>query len=166
MNNMDIQKIIRQFEKNRAPLLPVLLAVQDASPQNYLSEEAVNEIARILKVSRSRVYSTASFYSEISLQPRGIHIVRVCTNAPCENAGKAFVLKAIETELGITVGQTTADGLFTLESVNCLGACYMSPAMKVDDTVYGDLVPEKAAGIIRNLRKEHQNEPSFARVGF
>lgn len=158
MKNMDVQRIIHQFGNDKALLLQVLLAVQDTNPQKYLSEEAVNEIADILKISRSRVYSTASFYSEISLQPRGTHVIRVCTNAPCENAGKALILKAIEQELGITVGQTTPDGLFTLESVNCLGACYMSPAIKVDDTIYGDLVPEKVAGIISNLRKEHQNE--------
>jgi len=158
MKNMDVQSIIHQFGSDKALLLQVLLAVQDANPQKYLSEEAVNQIAEILKISRSRVYSTASFYSEISLQPRGIHIIRVCTNAPCENAGKALIQKAIEQELGITVGQTTPDGLFTLESVNCLGACYMSPAIKIDDTIYGDLVPEKVASIISNLRKEHQNE--------
>lgn len=155
---MDVQSIIHQFGSDKALLLQVLLAVQDSNPQNYLSEETVNEIADILKISRSRVYSTASFYSEISLQPRGIHIIRVCTNAPCENAGKALILKAIEQELGITVGGTTSDGLFTLESVNCLGACYMSPAIKIDDTIYGNLVPEKAINIISNLRKEHQNE--------
>ena len=85
-------------------------------------------------------------------------MIRVCTNAPCENAGKAEVLRAIENELGISLGQTTKDGLFTLESVNCLGACYMSPAIKVDDTVYGNLTGEEVASILSDLYEEYQNE--------
>lgn len=155
-----IQEIIKQFAKDEALLLQVILAVQDADPQNHLSEKAVNEIAQEMNISRSRVYSTASFYSEVSLIPRGVHIIRVCTNAPCENAGKASILAAIVQELGIEIGQTTFDGLFSLESVNCLGACYMSPAIKIDGTIYGDLTPYDAVAAIRNLRKEHQNEQS------
>ncbi|NBJ15273.1 MAG: NAD(P)H-dependent oxidoreductase subunit E [Dehalobacter sp. 4CP] len=153
-----IKEVVNRFGKKEALLLQVILAVQDADPQNHLSEEAVNEISREMNISRSRVYSTASFYSEISLKPRGIHIIRICTNAPCENANKASILAAIKQELGIKIGQTTADGLFSLESVNCLGACYMSPAIKIDDAVYGDLTPEAAVTIIHNLRKEYQDE--------
>lgn len=160
MSSVDIYNIVNEIGIDKAPLLQVLLAVQDANLQKYISEDAVNEIALLLKISRCRVYSTASYYSEISLKPRGIHIIRVCTNAPCENAGKAEILKAIEQELNITVGQTTYDGLFTLESVNCLGACYMSPAIKVDDKIYGLLTPKEAISIIRSLSKEHKNEQS------
>lgn len=155
-----VKEIIRQFGGNKALLLQVILAVQDADPQNYLSEKAVNEIAQEMAISRSRVYSTASFYSEISLKPRGTHLIRVCTNAPCENAGKADILYAIEQELGITIGQTTPDRLFSLESVNCLGACYLSPAVKVDDTIYGNLTPQEIVSVIRDLRKEYTNEQS------
>lgn len=155
-----VKEIIRQFGGNKALLLQVILAVQDADPQNYLSEKAVNEIAQEMNISRSRVYSTASFYSEISLKPRGTHLIRVCTNAPCENAGKADILYAIEQELGITIGQTTPDRLFSLESVNCLGACYLSPAVKVDDTIYGNLTPQEIVSVIRDLRKEYTNEQS------
>lgn len=154
MGTAEIRFIIKQLGEKKAPLLQVLLAVQDATPGRYLSEEAVNEIARILEVSRCRVYSTASFYSEISLKPRGLHLIRVCTNAPCENAGKEEILNTIERELGVTVGQTTQDGQFTLESVNCLGACFMSPAIKVDDTLYGNLTPESVVSVLNSFRKE------------
>jgi NADH:ubiquinone oxidoreductase subunit E len=158
MNNFDVPKIIKHFAKDKALLLPVLLAVQDAHPQKYLCEKAVHEIAQTMKISRSRVYSTASFYSEISLKPRGMHLIRVCANSPCENAGRALVLNTIEQELGITLGQTTPDGLFTLESVSCLGACYMSPAIKIDDEVYGHLTAGEVVALIQKLRKEYQNE--------
>lgn len=147
-----LQEIVGELGHDKAALLPILLAVQDASPQNYVSEEAVNEIAYILNVSRSRVYSTASFYSEISLKPRGRHIVRICVNAPCEDGGKEKILQALETELGITMGQTTPDLIFTLEGVSCLGACYMSPTMKIDDKLFGNLTPDLAIQIIRKLR--------------
>jgi NADH-quinone oxidoreductase subunit E len=146
--------IINSMGAGPEALLQILLAVQDASPENYVSEDAINEVAHILSVSRSRVYSTASFYSVISLKPRGRHIVRVCINAPCENAGKQEIIAVLEDELGVKLGQTTPDGQFTLEGVSCLGACYMSPAMKIDHELYGDLQPAMAVAIIRSYRKE------------
>lgn len=152
------QVIVAAAGKAQPALLQVLLAVQDASPENYVSEEAVNEIAHLLGVSRSRVYSTASFYSVISLRPRGRHIIRVCVNAPCENAGKQAVLTALEEELGVGLGGTTADGRFTLEGVSCLGACYMSPAIKIDDQLYGDLTADKAVAVVRRYREEEPIE--------
>ncbi len=135
-------------------LLQLLLDAQSLSGRNYVSEDEVSRIARELNVSKSRVYSTASFYSEISLEPRGRHLVRICTNAPCENAGKAEVQAAIQQELGIVPGETTEDGMYTLESVNCLGACYMSPAIRIDDEVYGNLDSEEAVRLIRETTEE------------
>ena len=134
-------------------LLPVLLAVQDESPQNYISESAINEIAGRLGLSRSRVYSTASFYSGISLKPRGRYIIRVCINAPCENAGKDGLLAELGTLLGIELGETTADRMFTLEGVSCLGACYMSPAVRIGDSLYGNLTPEKLEPLLKVYRE-------------
>lgn len=131
-----------------AGLLQVLLAVQDANPRNYVSEEDIQQIAADLDCSRCRVYSTASFYDEISLTPRGENIIRVCTNAPCENAGKKEILRALEKQLQISIGGTTKDQRFTLESVNCLGACFMSPAIKINDRIYGNLTPEEVPGIL------------------
>jgi NADH:ubiquinone oxidoreductase subunit E len=148
-----VSEIINNMEGRQA-LLQILLAVQDASPENYVSEDAVNDIAYMLKVSRSRVYSTASFYSVISLKPRGRHIVRVCINAPCENAGKQEIVEVLEDQLGIRLGETTSDRQFTLEGVSCLGACYASPAIKIDDTLYGDLTPELVVAILRGYREE------------
>lgn len=155
-----VQEIVGKMGREKAPLLQVLLAVQDASPQNYVSEESVKAIARAMKISRCRVYSTASFYTEISLKPRGRHLIRVCGNAPCENAGNKAILKAIEEELGITIGETTEDGLMSLEKVSCLGACYKSPAIKVDHEIYGNLTSEEAVSIIRGLREAFKNEQS------
>jgi len=160
MDKAKICAIVEQLGRDKAALLAILLAVQDANPQKYVSETAVNEIARLLSISRSRVYSTASFYSELALHPRGKHIIRLCINAPCENAGKDAVQTALETELGITLGETTADFLFTLEGVSCLGACYIAPAMKIDDQLYGDLTPAAAIRIVQELKECANNERS------
>ena len=150
--------IVSELGPEKGSLLAILLAVQDASPESYVSEEAVNEIARLLNTSRSMVYSTASFYSEISLAPRGRHIVRLCINAPCEDAGKEEIRIALEKELGIKLGETTQDKMFSLEGVSCLGACNMSPAIKVDDKVYGDLTPAGAVRVMRELKEAAKNE--------
>lgn len=153
-----VGEIVSELGSEKGSLLAILLAVQDASTENYVSEEAVNEIARLLNTSRSMVYSTASFYSEISLAARGRHIVRLCINAPCEDAGKEEIRTALEKELGIKMGETTKDKMFSLEGVSCLGACNMSPAMKVDDTVYGDVTPAGAVRVIREIKEAAKNE--------
>ena len=158
MSMYTVQEVIANMDKENPLLLQVLLAVQDANPLNYVSVAEMSEIATILGVTKSRVFSTASFYSEISLTPRGRHLIRVCTNAPCENAGKEELVKAIEKELNISIGQTTADQYFTLESVNCLGACFMAPAIKIDKQIYGDLTPDKAVQIIRKMRGANNDE--------
>ena len=149
-----VKEIVAEIGESKTALLPILLAVQKASPDNCVNEAAMNEIAKLLHLSRSRVYSTASFYSELALQPRGRNIVQVCVNAPCENAGKDEIVYALETELGVTLGETTSDAAFTLEGVNCLGACYMSPAIKVNGALYGNLTADKAVSVIRQYRKE------------
>ncbi len=150
LKTLSPEKSVEQVEHS---LLQVLLERQNANPLNYLSEIDIETIAAEMDLSRSRVYSTASFYSEISLTPRGRHLVRLCGNAPCENAGKQALEDALRGELGIGVDETTEDGFATLENVHCLGACYMSPAMKIDDRIYGNLTPEAAVKILRDLRE-------------
>lgn len=152
MDSKRIEKIIDEMGGKDSPLLQVLLAVQDESPNHYISEESVGAIAKHLGITRGRVYSTASFYSEISLKPRGKNIIRICTNAPCENAGKLQVQNALKDLLNINIGETTEDQMFTLESVNCLGSCYMTPAMKINDTIFGNVNAEELSQIIGRFR--------------
>lgn len=149
-----IEKIINELDGKQSPLLQVLIEVQDISPNHYINEESVGTIAKLLGITRGRVYSTASFYSEISLVPRGKNIIRICTNAPCENAGKKLLLDALKDLLHIDIGETTEDQMFTLESVNCLGSCYMSPAIKINDKIFGNVITEELPQIIDSLRKE------------
>lgn len=148
MAAQSVQQIGHIADNRQLSLLQVLLAVQDANPSNYVSEEDIQQISATMGVSRCRVYSTASFYDEISLEPRGVNIIRVCANAPCENAGRQAILDALRNCLRVEIGETTENKLFTLESVNCLGACYMSPAIKINDKIYGDLSPSDIPGIL------------------
>jgi NADH-quinone oxidoreductase subunit E len=132
----------------------VLMLLTDVNRElGYVPEEAMRAIARAAGVSTAQVQSIATFYSFISLRPRGRHIVRLCKTISCAMKGSAEVLAAVERELGIEAGQTTSDGAVTLETTSCLGLCDQSPAMLVDDTPHSGLTPGKACEIVRGLRK-------------
>ena len=88
-----------------------------------------------------------------SLKPRGRHVIRICTSPPCHLAGGWSVLSALQEELGIAVGETTPDGLFTLETTSCLGICGVAPAMMIDDEVYGQLTPKRLREILVSYRE-------------
>jgi NADH:ubiquinone oxidoreductase subunit E len=120
----------------------------------HVSPEAIRETAKATGVSTAEVQSVATFYSFISLEPRGSHVVRLCKTISCAMKGSPDILEAVEKELGIKAGQTTADGLVTLETTSCLGLCDKSPAMLVDDAPHSGLTPERACEILRALRKE------------
>jgi len=131
----------------------VLRLLQEVNGElGHVSPESVREISRITGVSTAQVQGVASFYSFLSLRPRGRHIVRLCTTVSCEMKGSERLLEALEKELCICAGETTPDGRVTLETTSCLGLCDKSPAMLVDDVPYSGLTPEKACEIVRGLR--------------
>lgn len=117
----------------------------------HVSPESVREISRITGTSTAHVQGVASFYSFLALEPRGRHVVRLCTTVSCEMKGSGRLLEALEKELCICAGDTTPDGRVTLETTSCLGLCDKSPAMLVDDVPYSGLTPEKACEIVRGL---------------
>ncbi len=111
----------------------------------------MRELADAIDVSLSEVYGVASFYSFLSTRPLGRHVIRVCRSVPCFLKSSDSLAAQIEAELGVRAGETTPDGRFSLELVNCIGACDQAPAMLVDDDVHGDLTAAK----IRRLLKEY-----------
>jgi NADH:ubiquinone oxidoreductase subunit E len=117
----------------------------------YVPEEAMRAIAKAVGVSNAEIYSVVSFYSFLSTEPRGRHIVRLCHTISCAMKGSADILDALKGELGIGVGETTGDGRVTLETTSCIGLCDQSPAMLVDDVPHSRLTPEKACEIVRGL---------------
>lgn len=117
----------------------------------YLPRPVLDELARQSLVPLARIYGVATFYSQFRLTPGGKHTVRVCRGTACHVRGAPRIMDAIAGRLGVTDGETSEDGLFSLESVACLGTCYLAPVMVVDDRYYGNLTPEQAVKILEGL---------------
>ncbi len=148
-----IGEILKRFEPRRENLLDILHAMQEASPTNSLSKEDIEAVAKYVGITPAEVWGTATFYSMFSVKPRGKYVIRVCTSPACHLLGGESVLEALKRELGIDVGETTKDGVFTLETSSCLGICGVAPAMMIDEIAYGNLTPEKIKEIILSYRK-------------
>jgi NADH-quinone oxidoreductase subunit E len=133
----------------RHQLLGMITAEQEKN--RYVSEEAMADMAEALQLPIGDVYGVATFYSFVSTRPLGRHVIRICKSVPCLLQKGETMAGVIERELGIRPGETTADGRFTFEETNCIGACDQAPAMLVDDAVYGDLTPEKIREILQSF---------------
>lgn len=131
----------------------LVLALHDVQAlRNYLPREALRVVARVLDVPESRVYGVATFYSMFSTTPRGRHIIRICESAPCHVMGAREVIDSLLDQLGVEIGGTTADGLFTVEATSCLGVCGVAPALMIDDEVYGNLIPGDLFEILQRYK--------------
>lgn len=144
-------------EGARGDLLALLKERQRA--EGFLSETALAEIAEKANLPCSEVYGVATFYSFLSTKPRGRNVVRVCKGLPCHLRESAGVIDAISRELGIRPGESTADGAFSFELANCIGACDKAPAMLINDTVHGDLTDAKIGEILRSYRENGGGDP-------
>ncbi len=149
---MCTQQIIEQFAPEQHNLLNILHALQDNHPQNYLTEQALDDTARYLGLPKSSVYGVATYYTMFSLVPRGRYIVRVCTSVVCELHKAGRVIGSLENMLGITTGETPPDGMFTLELSECLGQCQDAPSVMVNEKVYNNLDDNRLAEIIHQIR--------------
>lgn len=116
---------------------------------SYLPREALERVAQRTGLPISRIYSLATFFKAFSLEPRGKHIVSVCLGTACHVRGAGVILEKIERELGVKAGHTTSDGLFTLEVVNCLGDCAVSPVALVDGETYAKINVTKVDGLLK-----------------
>ena len=134
-------------------LIGVLQDVQDHF--GYLPPTALREVSRRTRIHLSRIYGVVSFYAQFYTEPRGRHTVRCCRGTACHVKGAGRVLAAIQRELGIEEGETTPDMLFYLETVACLGTCFLAPVMMIDNTYYGRLTPRQIQSILRTYRTKH-----------
>ena len=133
-------------------LVQALHATQDAF--GWLPRVALEDIATEMSVPFSRVFGVASFYSQFRLTPVGKHVIDVCMGTACHVAGAPLVVEAFSQELEVPVGGTTADGLFTLQTVNCVGACALAPVVRLGaDETFGRMGPNEARKLVRKLRK-------------
>jgi len=144
----ELAAYIDEMKDKQGPLMPVMQKAQDLF--SYLSLETQIFIADRLGVPVTDVYGVATFYSQFSLQPKGDNIVSVCLGTACYVKGAADVLEAVKKSLGIEVGETTADGKFTIQDTRCLGCCGLAPVMTINDKVYGRLVASDVKGILES----------------
>jgi NADH:ubiquinone oxidoreductase subunit E len=145
-------QIIASYGANRESLIMILQ--ETSAVFNYLPEDALRTISARLEIPFSEVYGTASFYKAFSLEPKGKHIVQVCLGTACHVRGAPLVLEQLERVLGIPDGKTTDDGLFTLETVNCLGACALGPIVVVDGEYHGNMSMGKVAKLVDTYAKK------------
>jgi len=151
---MTVKDIVNKYKNKRENLLLILHEIQNRHPQNYLSKKDIELLSKEIKIPVSDIVGTASFYSMFSFTPRGKYIIRVCESPPCHLLGAQTIFKAIETKLGIKEGETTKDGLFTLEGTSCLGICGVAPAIMINDEAYGNLDEEKIGKILDQIREK------------
>ncbi|MGB2824914.1 MAG: NADH-quinone oxidoreductase subunit NuoE, partial [Phycisphaerae bacterium] len=131
-------------------LIGLLQEMQDRF--GYLPPAALAGISRRMRIPLSRVYGVVSFYAQFYTEPRGRHTVRCCRGTACHVKGADRIIDAVQKALGIEEGQTTPDMLFYLETVACLGTCFLAPAMMIDNQYYGKLVPQRVKSILNSYQ--------------
>lgn len=119
---------------------------------NYIPEDAVSYAAKVFDIPLAKAYGVATFYSYLKIGERGKYIIRICESAPCHVAGAHEVVQALEKELGIKMGETTADGKFTLEFTECVGQCQATPVITLNSKPYGDMTPEKISAVLAECK--------------
>lgn len=153
-NDIDWEKIdniIDEYNSNKESLLMILQDINEL--YNYVPPDTIPVLAQKLNVPKSLIYSVATFYKTISLEPRGQFIINVCTGTACHVRGAEKIIDAVQDNLQIDTGQTTQDGLFTLETVRCLGCCAAGPVFTVNKNMHGGLDRSSALNIIDDYKK-------------
>ncbi len=151
----EVQKIVERYPegKQKSALIPVLHLAQQENG-GWLSTEAMDYVASLLKLEPIEVYEVATFYSMYNLKPVGRYLFEVCQTGPCMLRGSDDIIKYIGEKLGIKPGQTTADGMFTLKTVECLGACGYAPMMQLGKHYREHLTREKVDAIVDECRSQ------------
>lgn len=146
-----LDEVIKQYKGKPGGLIPVLHQAQLIF--GYLPKDVQIRVAEGLGLPLSEVYGVITFYSLFSLQPRGKHTIGICLGTACYVKGAAEILKALEDKLGIKVGESTEDGLFSLMQTRCLGACGLAPVLTIGEDVYGRLTPEMLPDILNRYEQ-------------
>lgn len=147
-----LKEVIAKHLDQPGGLMPVMQEAQGI--YGYLPLEVQQMVADGLGVSLSEVYGVATFYSQFSLTPKGKHQISVCLGTACYVKGSDKILEAVENQLGIKSGECTPDGLFSIDSCRCVGACGLAPVMTIGEDVYGKLVPDQVKKILDSYRNE------------
>lgn len=147
-----VKELSDKHGRERKSLMPILQGI--VQKHNYLTDEAMVEVARELDISAAEVYGTASFYTFLDTQVRGKYVIRICKTITCSMKGKIDIIHTLEDMLKIKVGETTPDKQFSLLETNCIGWCHKAPAILINDMPYTELTPEKVTEIIKGYMRK------------
>ena len=148
-----VERILDNYPRNELSTIAILQDIQEH--YHYLPREVFPYVAKAIGVGEARLYGVATFYENFSLEPKGKYVIRCCDGTACHVRGSIPILERLRQELGLTDGRKTTEDLgFTVETVSCLGACGLAPAMTVNGTVYGAMTPDKASELLKELKAE------------
>ncbi|OFW80735.1 MAG: NADH-quinone oxidoreductase subunit E [Alphaproteobacteria bacterium RIFCSPLOWO2_01_FULL_40_26] len=152
-NQQQIQKILAKYpaERKKSAVMPLLDLAQRQN-NNWVSKDVIEAVAKILEMPEIKVYEVASFYTMYNLKPVGKYLLQFCKTTPCMLRGVDQIVKNCKKKLGIEMNQTTADDLFTLKEVECLGACVNAPVVQINDDFVEDLTSETFLKILDDLK--------------
>lgn len=132
-------------------LIPLLQSAQDS--YGYIPEKIIHYMSEVVGIPSAEIYGVITFYSQFRLKPLGKNVIRICEGTACHVNGARNVLRTVQNELGISVDETTDDGLFTLQSVACLGCCSLAPVIMINEETFGNLTPDITKKVIKEFRK-------------
>ena len=154
-NKNKVFKIIQEYPRKKRYTLAILQDIQ--KEYDFIPRESIKKISNYLEVPVTGVYSIATFYKALSLKPKGKYIIKVCNGTACHIRGSDQILDEIYSLLKIKPGQTTEDGLFSVEIVNCLGACALAPVMVINDKCFGSMTKDKVKEVLDSYRRQEND---------
>jgi len=154
----DIDKILNEFDQKQKELIHILHSIQVR--YGYIPPQTISQISKHLKISESEIYGVLSFYKAFTLVPRGKHLITVCTGTACHVRGAPMIVDELKRKLNIEIEGTTKDNMFTLETVNCLGACALGPIAVIDGEYHGQMKTSEIEKLISKFkyRKKSKSE--------
>jgi NADH-quinone oxidoreductase subunit E len=142
-----VSRIVSEYGTGQdSNLIAILQQTQDE--YGYLPKQALKEVSRLMDVPLTRIFGIVTFYSQFTLIPRGRHAIKICTGTACHVKGVNDVKQKVKEQLNVVEGETTADYQFTLETVACIGTCFLAPVMMVDDRYFGKLTTDTVTDIV------------------
>ncbi len=155
-----VARIVARCGTGRDACIRILQEIQET--YGYLAPEALAYVAKHTRITKRQLYSVATFYERFRFKPVGKHTIRTCHGTACHVNGAKHTARAVEDALKIKHEETSHDGMFTFESVACLGCCSLAPVMMIDDKVYGRLTPQEMRKILNQYRRQSQPQPVSA----
>jgi len=158
-----VKAILSKYKRDQSAIIAILQDVQEQ--ERYLPRDVLEYVAQRLDIPLSKIYYLSTFYKAFTLEPRGKHLINVCLGTACHVRGVARIVDRLESDLGISAGETTSDLNFSLETVNCLGACALGPVVVIDGEYFGQMAPEKVDDLLQRYRKKSKKRVKISAKG-